>query len=375
LDHRSSAAAATLDAFVTSVGFETALLDEIQGGRVGGRPGRGPAHAPGPGARPLRWPAVVAVPAGATAVRDPVFGRQPLPGATLLKGDSVRALAEGAYALIEQPVDGAAAGFLLQVFVPDPVAYARLAGRAALLAATLDGLLRGRRGRAVRRSGRVVAGGAAFSDQLLVVQGALVARTSLLVSASRPRRLPHGAWDLAPWPAGIAAVPDDRTAPSRAHRKLEESFAWLGAAPAPGELCVDLGGAPGGWTWCALKRGARVVTVDRAPLLPPAAGHPALTMVRGDAFAYRPAAPVDWLLCDVICEPRRTLDLAVRWMEQRWCRRLVATVKFKGRDDYALLAEAARRLGATGWRQVRIKHLYQHHNEVAVLASAELTPP
>jgi 23S rRNA (cytidine2498-2'-O)-methyltransferase len=112
------------------------------------------------------------------------------------------------------------------------------------------------------------------------------------------------------------------------------------------------------------------VAVDRAPLLPPAATHPALTFLRGDAFSYAPPAPVDWLLCDVIAEPARTVDLVQRWMAEGRCRRLVATLKFKGRG-YAMLGAAAARLGEVGWPHLRVKHLFHHHNEVSVMASAE----
>jgi 23S rRNA (cytidine2498-2'-O)-methyltransferase len=333
-----------LDGFIGSVGFEEALLDELR-----------------PRGRPLRWPAVVAIDAAAPSL-DPVFARQLLPAATLHKGESVRELAEAAYASIAAAVDDAAGGVAVQVFVPDPEAYGRHAGRAALVDQALRALLDERRRRAVRRA-------PVWSRDLLLVQAALVGRTSLLVSAAHPRPLPAGGWDLAPWPAGIAPVAEDRAAPSRAYGKLEEGFAWLGAAPAVGERCVDLGGAPGGWSWCALRRGATVLAVDRAPLLPPAAGHPGLTTLRGDAFRYQPPEPVDWLLCDIICEPARTIELLERWMAGRWARRVVATLKFKGTAQYPLLAEARRRLGALGWPTLRLKHLYRHHNEVAVLAA------
>jgi 23S rRNA (cytidine2498-2'-O)-methyltransferase len=342
-----------LHAFIGSLGFEEALLEEL--------PRR-------PGVRPLRWPAVVALPG--VVPLDPVFARQSLPAATLLKGESVRALAEGAYASIAAPVDEAAAGFALQVFVPDPEAYGRLAGRATLVEEALQALLGDRRRRALRRG---PGGPLSLSAELLVVQAALVGRTSLLVSAAHPRPLATGGWDLAPWPAGIAPVAEDRAAPSRAYGKLEEGFAWLGRTPAPRESCVDLGGAPGGWTWCALRRAATVLAVDRAPLLPPAAGHAGLTTLRGDAFRYQPPEPVDWLLCDVICEPARTIELLERWMSGRWCRHLVATLKFKGTARQEVLAEARRRLGALRWPYLRMKHLYRHHNEVAILASS--APP
>ena len=71
-------------------------------------------------------------------------------------------------------------------------------------------------------------------------------------------------------------------------------------------------------------------------------------MIIGDAFGYRPPEPVDWLLCDVICRPERTLELAETWMREGLCRRLVATLKFTGTGDYAAHRRARARLGAAG---------------------------
>jgi 23S rRNA (cytidine2498-2'-O)-methyltransferase len=46
---------------------------------------------------------------------------------------------------------------------------------------------------------------------------------------------------------------------------------------------------------------------------------------------------VDWLLCDVIAAPGRSIELLMNWVRQRWARRFVVTVKFKGHADYPVL--------------------------------------
>jgi 23S rRNA (cytidine2498-2'-O)-methyltransferase len=138
-------------------------------------------------------------------------------------------------------------------------------------------------------------------------------------------------------------------------------------------LCVDLGGAPGGWSYTALRRGARVIAVDRAPLEPPVRGDPRLTMLKGNAFTYEPPptlVPVDWLLWDVICEPTRALSQIERWLRLAWCRRLVMTVKFKGSSGYGMLADIRAVLKQAGCQQWRIKHLHNNKNEVTVMAVA-----
>ena len=256
---------------------------------------------------------------------DPAFALQQLPDAVQLKAESVRGLAEAAEAAVSEKLESAAAGpFTVHVYVPEPRAYRTLAGRASLLEETFLALC-GRR-KAFRRyvpwktlprpqrkhSSSSGPAGAAVSDCQkapgswssapdLLDQLALVGRTSLLGRAATSA--PGRRMRLAPWPGGRAPVPEDRRAPSRAYRKLVEAFAWLGVAPTEGEVCVDLGGSPGGWAWNVLQRGASVIAIDRAPLAPPAAGHPRLTARTGDAFSYRPATPVDWLLCDVIAAP------------------------------------------------------------------------
>jgi 23S rRNA (cytidine2498-2'-O)-methyltransferase len=343
----ASGAAPLLTGFVAVVGFEAALLAEL-----------GLARADGP-----RWPGLVTT-RRKPAVSDPAFALQILPDAIQVAGDSVGALVAAADAALADCLESSTGPLRLHAFVPDRIAYRNVAGRAALLESGFVEHLRAHRRRVSRRLAEAGAPG-------LQIQLALVGRTSLLVSAVQPRPLPTGGFDVAPFPGGTANVPEDRAAPSRAYRKLVEGFAWLGAEPAAGETCVDLGGAPGGWAFTALTRGAQVIAVDRSPLSPPAAGHPQLTMVIGNAFTYRPPAPVDWLLCDVICEPARTIALVEQWVDEGLCRRVVATLKFKGSADYAAIQTARTRLAARGWPFLRIKHLRNHNNEAVILMSRD----
>jgi 23S rRNA C2498 (ribose-2'-O)-methylase RlmM len=288
-----------------------------------------------------------------------------LPAARVVEGSSVRALAEATYALVEKPLDGWPGPFAVHA-----VAHAEpppgLASRAALVARETLALLAARRRRAHRRQ-RLLADDTAFDDTWLLVQVVALGRTRALVSAAAPRPLPTGGLDLLPWPAGDAPVVLDRGPPSRAYQKLEEAFAWMGAAPRAGETCVDLGAAPGGWTATLLKRGARVVAVDRAPVAPALARHPHVAMVIGNAFNYLPSTPVDWLVCDVVCEPPRSLALVDRWLSQGLCRNLVVTVKFKGRAGYRVLQELPALFARLTPAFARVKQLGHNKNEVTVM--------
>ena len=117
------------------------------------------------------------------------------------------------------------------------------------------------------------------------------------------------------------------------------SRAWA-SLPGPGELCLDMGGSPGGWAWVLAGLGARVFCIDKAPLAPNVAGHPLVESCQGSAFGLDPrhVGAVDWLFSDVICYPDRLYDWLGRWLELGQCRRFVLTVKLQGETDFALLA-------------------------------------
>jgi 23S rRNA (cytidine2498-2'-O)-methyltransferase len=311
-------------------------------------------------------PGVVGVDDGDDLLVDPVFARQALPEAHLVAGGSVRALAEETFAAIESAIDRWPGPFAIHALAhaePPP----GLASRAALVAREALALLGTRRRRASRRQRTLEEAAEAFDAHWLLVQILVLGRDRLAVSAAPPRRLPMGGSDLAPWPGGDAPVAIDRAPPSRAYQKLEEAFAWMQAAPRAGETCVDLGAAPGGWTATALKRGARVVAIDRAPLAPPLSRHPKLASVLGNAFTYEPPAPVDWLLCDVVCEPQRSLALCDAWLSRGLCRNLVVTVKFKGRAGYGVLTELPALFERVRPAFARVKQLAHNKNEVTVM--------
>src|SRR5262249_10918 len=131
---------------------------------------------------------------------------------------------------------------------------------------------------------------------------------------------PLGSWTLvapdlmlaspscaSPFPNGEARFVEDPKAPSRAYLKLWELFTLIGTHPQPGELCVDLGASPGGWTYVLGKLGARVISVDKAALDPRLAELPGIEQRRASAFALDPrtVGPVDWLFSDVVCYPKR----------------------------------------------------------------------
>ncbi|GAB6060747.1 SAM-dependent methyltransferase [Desulfonatronum parangueonense] len=163
-------------------------------------------------------------------------------------------------------------------------------------------------------------------------------------------RAPLGSWTLldqrtllasaqcsSPFAHGNIQFEEDKTGPpSRAYLKLWEVFTLLGRHPEPGQLCLDLGSSPGGWTWVLQNLGARVISVDKAPLASGLAKLEGVDFRAESAFAQRPEkiGLVDWLFSDVICYPSRLFGLVSQWLESGAARNFVCTIKFQGETDF-----------------------------------------
>ena len=177
------------------------------------------------------------------------------------------------------------------------------------------------------------------------------------------------------WLGGQRRMADDDAAPSRSYLKVEEAYLVLGREPQAGETVVDLGAAPGGWSYSAAKRGARVIAVDNGPLKGGALDNPLIEHRLEDAFKFAPPEGVtfDWLFCDLVEEPHHVMrNLVLPWLSRGWCRRFVINLKFGHVDALALLRElrapeSAFVRHATG---VRIRHLYHDREEFTVVGDA-----
>jgi 23S rRNA (cytidine2498-2'-O)-methyltransferase len=190
---------------------------------------------------------------------------------------------------------------------------------------------------------------------------------------------PLGAWMLldantilasphcsSPFPHGEVHFIEDRSGPpNRAYLKLWEALTLAasmpgGHMPGPGELCLDLGSSPGGWSWVLQKLGTRVISVDKAPLDPALASLPGIDYRKMSAFALQPAeiGHVDWLFSDVICYPARLLRLVETWLASGLVRNFICTLKFQGKTDM----QTAQRFAAIPGS--RLTHLFHNKHEL-----------
>jgi 23S rRNA (cytidine2498-2'-O)-methyltransferase len=157
--------------------------------------------------------------------------------------------------------------------------------------------------------------------------------------------------------------------PSRAAMKLEEALDSLPFEPGRGDSCVDLGAAPGGWTQRLVARGARVVAVDPARLMPELASNPRVKHVQESAFSYAPDEPADWLFCDMAWRPLEVAQLLAKWGRRGWASHLVANIKLPMKDKNPLLLRVRQVLTEDGgWEGLTMRQLYHDRDEVTVTA-------
>lgn len=203
----------------------------------------------------------------------------------------------------------------------------------------------------------------------------LLANDHAVVAISDARR-------TTPWPAGIPRLRFPRQAPSRSTLKLEEALltlldageraAWL----RPGMRGVDLGAAPGGWTWQLVHRHIHVTAIDNGPMDAALMASGLVEHRREDGFRYRPPKPVDWMVCDMVEQPVRVAARMAEWLARGWCRQSIFNLKLPMKKRYdevirclALIRETATAQGSL--LELRARQLYHDREEITVFARLE----
>lgn len=186
--------------------------------------------------------------------------------------------------------------------------------------------------------------------------------------------------DSSPWPGGITRLRQPPNSPSRSAAKLDEALHTLLTDEERAALrhegpngvlrAVDLGAAPGGWTWVLLRAGLKVTAVDNGPLKDPVAGHAMVEHLRADGFRWQPPRPVDWMVCDMVEQPRRVAERMAQWFREGWCQNAIFNLKLpmKKRWDETQLCLDVFRAQAGPLKALKAKQLYHDREEITVFA-------
>lgn len=188
-----------------------------------------------------------------------------------------------------------------------------------------------------------------------------------------------------PWYMGVPRLKFPSGAPSRSTLKLDEALLTFLTTEErvrrlrPGMHAVDLGAAPGGWTWQLVRHHLRVVAVDNGPMDGALLDSGLVEHRREDGFRYRPPKPVDWMVCDMVEQPARIARLVAGWLVQGWCRECIFNLKLPMKKRYqevqrctAIIEET---LSTAGLRYtLRFKQLYHDREEVTGYLSTDARP-
>lgn len=180
------------------------------------------------------------------------------------------------------------------------------------------------------------------------------------------------------WLLGIPRLRMPKDAPSRSAAKLAEAIHYFFGDDdermlQPDMRAVDLGAAPGGWTWQLIHRGLSVIAVDNGPMKGELVDNAMVRHLREDGFRYLPKKPVDWMVCDIVESPSRIATLVAKWIGEGWARHVIFNLKLPMKKRYAevercraIIEEALEeKLGEKSKRiELRFKHLYHDREEV-----------
>lgn len=173
---------------------------------------------------------------------------------------------------------------------------------------------------------------------------------TLLYSVERLKKIPMGLVDF---------VEDRKYPPNRAYLKLWEAFTFLGDFPKLGDIAMDLGASPGGWTSVLHRLGAKVMAVDKADLDISLQKVANIHFIRQSAFALNPDdfPAIDWLCSDVACYPDRLYRLVEKWLNSGKVKNMICTIKLQGETDFEMLRKFQ------SFPQSRVLHLYHNKHE------------
>lgn len=163
-----------------------------------------------------------------------------------------------------------------------------------------------------------------------------------------------------PFAQGQFFFQESKKPPSRAYLKLYEALTRAQCLPKKDDICLEIGASPGSWTYVLQSLGAKVISVDKAPLDPRISSLSDVTFLKKDAFSLNPKdfSEVTWLLSDVICYPEKLLSWIKKYLEINPDVKCICTLKFQGQSHYEIAKEFEK------IPQSEVLHLFHNKHEL-----------
>jgi len=179
---------------------------------------------------------------------------------------------------------------------------------------------------------------------------------------------------------GIPRLKFPSQSPSRSTLKLDEAFLYFiprqewSTRLTSGMNAVDLGSAPGGWTYQLVRRGMMVTAIDNGPMAESLMETGQVKHKMMDGFKYVPMKQnVYWLVCDMIEKPQRVAKLMSEWLLNGYCKEAMFNLKLPMKGRYSQVTNDLQSIkDAFSEHNVKYelyaKHLYFDREEITVHA-------
>lgn len=182
---------------------------------------------------------------------------------------------------------------------------------------------------------------------------------------------------LSPHMGGIQRMKKIHGAPSRSTSKLAEGLQFMGVAPKAGETAVDLGAAPGGWTFLMATHGVDVTAIDHAELDLPhkqrIKGN--IEHLKTNGLKFLPETCTDWLCCDMVMGAEQTLEVLDKWLAAKRMRAFVVNIKLPQDNPWPAVKKALTLLTkyqeSGSWPKMFARHLYHDRNEITLMGLSQ----
>ena len=173
------------------------------------------------------------------------------------------------------------------------------------------------------------------------------------------------------WPGGAPLFDTSIETYSRAYFKLKEALLWSGITIATGDVCAEIGSAPGGACQLLLEMGAKVIGIDPAEMEPEILEHENFTFIRrrSSEIKKRDLRDVKWLIADVNAAPKFTLDSITEIVQHSAIdvKGVVLTIKLLERKLVREIPALMAQVKSLGFQVVKSRQLAFNRNEFCLI--------
>ena len=174
------------------------------------------------------------------------------------------------------------------------------------------------------------------------------------------------------WVGGVPQLATQSEVFSRAYFKLQEALLWSGLHIQPGDVCAEIGSAPGGACQLLLEKEALVLGIDPAEMELELLKNKNFTHIRRRVsdVKHRDFRPVKWLFVDMNIDPQFTLETVrqINAYQQVNIKGMVLTMKLADWSLVKKIPELTQEIKGLGFQIVKTRQLAFNRQEYCLVA-------